>query len=105
MAPTSTRRCWPRFGATPSTSCASSTCREDINNKVLAAVRRLRRGQANRGKGGRKPRRRGSKAQGTRWGRRRRRGPKNKDKAAFVYKHRFLIVKRMENLTKKDWAN
>jgi hypothetical protein len=78
---------------------------QDINNKVLAAVRRLRRGQANRGKGGRKPRRHGSKAQGTRRGRRRRRGPKNKEKAAFVYKHRFLVVKRSEKMTAQEWED
>jgi len=64
---------------------------QDVMNKVLAAVRRLQRGQANRGKGGRK-RRRGRGAQGG--ARRRRRGPTNKEKAAFVYRHRFLIVKR-----------
>jgi hypothetical protein len=73
---------------------------QDVMNKVLAAVRRLRRGQANRGKAGRK-RRRGRGAQGGR--RARRRGPTNKEKAAFVYKHRFLIVKRYENLTTKEW--
>jgi hypothetical protein len=75
---------------------------QDVNNKVLAAVRRLSRGQARRGNGGRK-RRRGRGAQGG--ARRRRRGPTNKEKSAFVYKHRFLIVKRMENLTEKDWDN
>src|SRR5205807_1954486 len=35
--------------------------------------------------------------------RRRRRGPTAKEKAAFVYKHRFLIVKRPENFEAKDW--
>jgi hypothetical protein len=75
---------------------------QDVNNKVLAAVRRLSRGQARRGNGGRK-RRRGRGAQGE--ARRRRRGPTNKEKSSFVYKHRFLIVKRMENLTEKDWDN
>jgi hypothetical protein len=75
---------------------------QDVNNKVLAAVRRLRRGQARRGNGGRK-RRRGRGAQGG--ARQRRRGPTNKEKSAFVYKHRFLIVKRWANLTKKDWDN
>jgi hypothetical protein len=77
---------------------------QDVNNKILAALRRLRRGQARRGNCGRK-RRRGSKAQGTRWGRRRRRGPTAKEKAKFVYKHRFLIVKRTENLTLADRDN
>jgi hypothetical protein len=77
---------------------------QDINNKILAGVRRLRRGQARRGNGGRK-RRRGSKAQGTRCCRRQRRGPTNKEKAKFVYKHRFLIVKRTEKMTRQDWDN
>ena len=74
---------------------------QDVTTKVLDAVRRLRRQQARRGKGGRKRRRgRPSKAQQKR---RRRRGPSAKEKAAFVYKHRFLIVKRTENLHGKDW--
>jgi hypothetical protein len=74
---------------------------QDVTKKVLDAVRRLRRGQARRGKGGRKRRRgRPSKAQQRR---RRRRGPTNKEKAAFVYKHRFLIVKRSEHLHGKEW--
>jgi len=75
---------------------------QDVMNKVLAAVRRLQRGQANRGKGGRK-RRRGRGAQGG--ARRRRRGPTNKEKAAFVYRHRFLIVKRYAKMTPRDWEH
>jgi hypothetical protein len=76
---------------------------QDITNKVLDGVRRLRRGQARRGKGGRK-RRRGRKSQ-EQQARARRRGPTAKEKAAFVYKHRFLIVKRTENMTRKDWED
>jgi hypothetical protein len=76
---------------------------QDVTTKVLDGVRRLRRQQARRGRAGRKRRRgrprKGQQAQA------RRRGPTNKEKAAFVYKHRFLIVKRSENLTKKDWDN
>jgi hypothetical protein len=75
---------------------------QDVMSKVLAAVRRLRRRQANRGKAGRK-RRKGRGAQGGR--RPRRRGPTAKEKAAFVYKHRFLIVKRYENMTTKEWEH
>jgi hypothetical protein len=74
---------------------------QDVTNKVLDAVRRLRRGQARRGRAGRKRRRGRQSAKQKR--RARRRGPTNKDKAAFVYKHRFLIVKRTENLTRPDW--
>lgn len=76
---------------------------QDVTNKVLDAVRRLRRAQARRGKAGRKrPRGRQSEKQKRRA---RRRGPKNKDKAAFVYKHRFLIVKKFEKLTRQESAN
>src|SRR5437016_11175797 len=57
----------------------------DLLEKVLAAVRRLRRAQARRGRAGRKRRGRRSKQQEAR---RRQRGPTNKEKAAFVWKHR-----------------
>jgi hypothetical protein len=74
---------------------------QDITNTVLDAVRRLRRQQRRRGKAGRKrPRGRQSAKQKRRM---RQRGPRNKDKATFVYKHRFLIVKRFEKLTSKEW--
>jgi hypothetical protein len=76
---------------------------QDVTNKVLGAVRRLRREQARRGRAGRK-RGRGRQAE-KRKRRARRRGPTNKEKAAFVYRHRFLIVKRTENLTRKDWEH
>lgn len=73
---------------------------QDVTNKVLDAVRRLRRGQARRGQGGRKRRRgRPRKAQQRR---RQRRGPTLKEKAAFVFKRRFLVVKRPENLTEQE---
>jgi Transposase len=76
---------------------------QDVTKQVLDGVRRLRRQQARRGKGGRKGRRgRLSKQQQAR---KRRRGPTNKEKATFVYKHRFLIVKRTKNLTGKEWDN
>src|SRR4051812_12320582 len=76
---------------------------QDVTNKVLDGVRRLRRQQARRGQAGRKRRRGRRSAKQKR--RQRRRGPRNKEKAAFVYKHRFLIVKRSGGLTKKDWAD
>jgi hypothetical protein len=69
----------------------------DMLGKVLAGVRRLRRAQARRGRAGRKRRRgRPSKRQQAR---RQRRGPTAKEKAAFVWKRRFLIVKRAAKLT------
>lgn len=69
----------------------------DVLNKVMEAIRRLRRAKAQHGRAGR-PRRRGrpSKRQTAR---RRQRGPTAKEKAAFVWKHRFLIVKRTAKLT------
>jgi hypothetical protein len=76
---------------------------QDVTSKVLDAVRRLRRSQARRGKAGRKRRRGRPSAKQQR--RARRRGPTNKEKAAFVYQHRFLIVKRTEKLSKHDWDN
>jgi hypothetical protein len=76
---------------------------QDVTTKILDAVRRLRRQQARRGNSGRKrPRGRQSQKQKRR---QRRRGPRNKEKAAFVYKHRFLIVKRTENMTEQDWED
>jgi hypothetical protein len=72
----------------------------DVLDKVLDAVRRLRQAQARRGRAGRKRRRgRPGKQQQTR---RRHRGPTAKEKAAFVWKHRFLIVKRTAKLTKAE---
>jgi hypothetical protein len=74
----------------------------DVNAKILDAVRRLRRRKASRGKGGRRRRRgRPSKKQQAR---RRRRGPTAKGKANFVYKHRFLIVKKSQRLSKGEWG-
>jgi hypothetical protein len=68
----------------------------DVLDKVLAAVRRRRRAKARRGRAGRKRRRgRPRKRQQAR----RRHGPTAKEKAAFVWRHRFLIVKRAAKLT------
>jgi Transposase len=75
----------------------------DVLNKVLGGVRRLRRAQARRGRAGRK-RRRGRPGPRQR-ARRRRRGPTPREKAAFVWKHRFLIVKRTDKLTEKEKAD
>jgi hypothetical protein len=73
---------------------------QDVTTKVLDAVRVLRRQKARRGQAGRKRRRgRPSKRQQAA---RRRRGPTAKEKAAFVYKHRHLIVKRPENYQGPD---
>ena len=76
---------------------------KDINELILDAVRRLRGRMARRGKAGRRqkrgrPKRRAQAAA-------RRRGLTTKQKAHFVFKHRHLIVKRRENLTRTDRAD
>jgi hypothetical protein len=72
----------------------------DVLGKVLDAVRRLRRAQVRRGRAGRKRRRgRPSKRQQAR---RQQRGPTAKEKVAFVWKHRFLVVKRKAKLTEAE---
>lgn len=69
----------------------------DLLAKVLDGVRRLRRAQARRGRAGRKQRR--GRPRQRQQARRRQRGPTAKAKAAFVWKHRFLIVQRTATLT------
>ena len=67
---------------------------KEINAKVLDAVRRLRRQMARRGNRGRKPKRgRPPKT------RAKRKGLTNKEKARYVFKRRYLVVKRRVNLT------
>jgi Transposase len=74
---------------------------KDINDLVVAGVRRLARGMARRGQAGRKrPRGRPSQA---RQAARAAAGPTNKEKAGFVLKHRFLIVKKTGDLDKRQW--
>ena len=73
---------------------------KDINKLILDAVRRLRTAMSRRGKGGRK-KKRGRKGAKSRAGAARR-GMTLKEKAHFVFKHRYLIVKRRENLTESE---
>lgn len=75
----------------------------DVLNKVLDAVRRLRRAKARRGRAGRK--RRPGRPSKRQQARRQRRGPTAKATAAFVWKHRFLIVKRAARLSKGEWQD
>jgi hypothetical protein len=75
----------------------------DVTNKVLDAVRRLRRACERRGKGGRK-RKRGRPRKGAKK-RAASKGPTAKEKAAFVFKRRYLIVKRQENLSEQERAD
>lgn len=73
---------------------------KDINKSILDALRRLRTAMRRRGNGGRKrkPGRRSKQAKAAAA----RRGLSLKEKANFVFKHRFLIVKRRENLSESE---
>jgi hypothetical protein len=73
---------------------------QDINKQILDAVRRLRMSMGRRGKAGRKKKRgrKGAKSKAAAA----RRGMTLKEKASFVFKHRYLIVKRRENLTESE---
>jgi ssDNA-binding Zn-finger/Zn-ribbon topoisomerase 1 len=75
---------------------------KDINKLILDAVRRMRRAMERRGKAGRKKKRgrKGAKAKAALA----RRGLTVKEKAHFVFKHRYLIVKRRENLAESERA-
>lgn len=74
---------------------------KDVNELILKGVRRLARAMSRRGNGGRKRKRgRPGKAQQAA---RAAAGPTNKEKAAFVMKHRFLIAKKTSDLTKEQW--
>jgi len=73
---------------------------KDINKLILDAVRRMKKAMSSRGKGGRKKKRgrksRKAKAAAAR------RGMTVKEKAYFVFKHRYLIVKRQEDFTEQE---
>jgi transposase-like protein len=73
---------------------------KDINKLILDAVRRMRTAMGRRGKAGRKKKRgrKGAKSKAAAA----RRGMTIKEKASFVFKHRYLIVKRRENLTELE---
>jgi hypothetical protein len=76
---------------------------KDINDLILAAVRRLAKALARRGNAGRK-RQRGRPSKKQRQARAAA-GPTLKEKAAFVKKHRFLIVKKTSEMDKQDWED
>jgi hypothetical protein len=76
---------------------------KDINDLVLAGVRRLARALRRRGHAGRK-RKRGRPSKG-RQAARAAAGPTLREKAAFVRKHRFLIVKSSKGLDKQQWQD
>jgi Transposase len=70
---------------------------KDLHKLVLDALRRLRRGLSRRGNRGR--RRRRGRPSGSRKPRRR---SACKEKAAFLYKHRFLIVRRRDQMSRQE---
>jgi Transposase len=73
---------------------------KDLHKQVLDAVRRLRRGLSRRGNRGRKRKRgRRPKAQA------RRRRLTYKEKSAFIGKHRWLIVKRRDRMSRQERAD
>jgi hypothetical protein len=73
---------------------------KDINQCVLDALRRLRRKLQRQGnKGRRRKRGRPRRQQRTQ---QRRRGPTLKEKANYVYKHRYLLVKRRDRFSTTD---
>ncbi len=76
---------------------------KNINKLVLEAVRRLRTAMSRRGNKGPK-KKRGRKNKQARADAKRR-GPTLKQKSSFVFKHRYLIVKRPENLSQSDRDN
>jgi transposase-like protein len=73
---------------------------KELHKLVLDAVRRLRRALSRRGNRGRK-RKRGRPAKG----RARRRGLTNKHKSAFVFEHRYLVVRRRDRMSAQDQAD
>src|SRR4051794_18967411 len=70
---------------------------KDLHKQVLDALRRMRRSLGRRGNRGRK-RKRGRCPRS----RARRRKLTNKEKSAFVFKHRYLIVKRRDRLSRQE---
>jgi transposase-like protein len=73
---------------------------KEINQLILDAVRRLRNAMKRRGQAGRKKKRgrKGAKAKAAAA----RRGLTLKEKSAFVFRHRHLIVQRRESFTASD---
>jgi hypothetical protein len=76
---------------------------KDINDLIVAGVRRLARALGRRGNAGRRRKRgRPSKAQQAA---RAAAGPTLKEKAGFILKHRFLIVKKSSTLNQQQWED
>lgn len=76
---------------------------KDLNELIVAAVRRLARALARRGNAGRK-RTRGRPSQAQQASRAAA-GPTLHEKASFILQHRFLIVKKSSTLNKQQWED
>jgi transposase-like protein len=76
---------------------------KDINDLILKAVRRLARRLGRRGNGGRK--RKAGRPSKKQQAARAAAGPTLKEKAGFILKHRFLIVKKSSELDKQQWQD
>jgi hypothetical protein len=74
---------------------------KDINDLLVKAVRRLAQAMARRGNAGRKRRR--GRPRKTQQAARAAAGPTLKDKSRFILKHRFLIVKKSQDLDNPQW--
>lgn len=70
---------------------------KDLHKLVLDGLRRLRRGLSRRGNRGRK--RRPGRLSGNR---KRRRRSSCKEKSAFVFKHRYLIARRRDQMSRQE---
>jgi transposase-like protein len=76
---------------------------QDLNKLILDALRRLRRKLGRQGRKGRR-RKRGRPTKAAQH-RRAQQGMSLKEKSKFVFKHRYLIVKRRENLSVQETKN
>jgi transposase-like protein len=76
---------------------------KDVNDLIVKAVRRLAHAMRRRGNSGRRRKRgRPSKKQQAS---RAAAGPTQKEKAGFILKHRFLIVKKTSEMDKQQWQD
>ena len=75
---------------------------KDINKRILDAVRRMQKAMSRRGKGGRKKKKKRGRKSRKAKAAAARRGMTVKEKAYFVFKHRYLIVKRQEDCTEQE---
>jgi transposase-like protein len=76
---------------------------KDVNDLIVKAVRRLAHAMRRRGNSGRK-RKRGRPSKGQQAARAAA-GPTLKQKAGFILKHRFLIVKKTSDMDKQQWED